>query len=310
MDCLSDALNGIRFKGTIYCQTEFRGPWGLRFPGWPSHVSFFMLLRGSCLITVEGIAEPFTLAGGELILTPRGAGCTLQDAAGSPTELITDVRAEPPKSGEIFKYGGDGALSSMVMGCFELDSYGKNPLIASLPGAIYLKAQHLQSEPWLETTLRFLAAETSETRPGSDILRSRLTDMLFIQTIRAFMTQVKNCNESGGWLKALSDPDIGPALSLIHANPESPWTVASLASAVGMSRTSFATKFTSLVTDSPIDYLTSWRMQRALRLMIQGEDNLGTIAGAVGYTSEAAFAKAFKREIGEAPGGFRKKLLA
>lgn len=215
----------------------------------------------------------------------------------------------PPPRGTVFKIGGGGALTSLVMGCFEFDSPGKNPLIAGLPEVIYLKADQLQSEPWLENTLRSLASECSQNRPGSDILISRLTDVLFIQSVRAFISQIRHCEESTGWLKALSHPDIGTALSLIHKRPEAPWTVASLAAAVGMSRTSFATKFNSLVTSTPIDYLTTWRMQKALLLMHQGEDNLSVIASAVGYTSETAFSKAFKRELGEAPGGFRKKML-
>ncbi len=269
-----------------------------------------MLLRGNCLLTFEGMPEPFSLAGGELIISPRGVGCTLQDSLSSPILPLEQVSTAPPPRGATFKFGGGGALTSLVMGCFEFDSVGKNPLIAGLPGVIYLKAEQLQSEPWLEYTLRALAAEAAQNRPGSDILMSRLTDVLFIQSIRAFISQIKNCEETTGWLKALLDPEIGAALSLIHERPEAPWTVASLANAVGMSRTSFATKFTSLVTNTPIEYVTSWRMQRALNFMRQGQDNLSVIASSVGYKSEAAFAKAFKRELGESPGGFRKKMLA
>ena len=306
VDCLSDALSGIRFKGTLYSLAEFTAPWGLRFEGNPLHVSFFMLLRGSCLLTFEGISEPFSLAGGELIISPRGVGCKLQDVLSSPLQSIHEV-SKPTTRGDVFRFGGGGALTSLIMGCFEFDSAGKNPLIASLPGVIYLKAEQLQSEPWLENTLRSLASETSQSRPGSDILISRLTDVLFIQSIRAFISQIQNCDETTGWLKALSDPDIGKALSLIHERPHAPWTVASLATKVGMSRTSFATKFATLVNSTPIEYLTTWRMQKALRCMSDGEDNLSVIASSVGYTSEAAFSKAFKREIGESPGGFRKR---
>ncbi len=182
-------------------------------------------------------------------MSPRGVGCTLQDAASSAVFSLQDVcSGGPPPRGESLKFGGGGALTSLIMGCFELDSIGKNPLLEGLPGVIYLKSEQLQSEPWLEKTLRSLASESAQNRPGSDILISRLTDVLFIQSIRAFISQIKGCPETTGWLKALSDPEIGnSALSLIHEKPEAPWTVATLASAVGMSRTSFATKFTSIV---------------------------------------------------------------
>lgn len=308
MDCLSDVLNNIRFQGTVYCLAEFSAPWGLRLDPREGHVSFFLPVRGSCVVTFDGMPKPFTLAGGELILSPRGAGCTLQDSVNSAVIPIQEAVGLPPPRGAALKYGGGGAVTSMVMGCFTLEAFGKNPLLASLPGAIYLDSSQLQSEPWLEATTRLMTAEAASSRPGSDILVGRLADILFIQTIRAFMSQLKGCPESGGWLKALSDPNIGAALCLIHEQSEAPWTVQTLATAVGMSRTSFATKFTSLVSETPIDYLTSWRMQKALRLMSGGQDNMATLASAVGYSSEAAFSKAFKRELGESPGGLRRRL--
>ncbi|MBC7998347.1 MAG: AraC family transcriptional regulator [Leptolyngbya sp.] len=309
MDCLSDVLNRIRFRGTIYCVTEFTAPWGLRMPGYEGHVGFLMMLRGGCLVTLPETNQSFTPASGELMLLPRGAICVIQDQASSAVTPIVEVNnGQPPNRGQLFRFGGGGALTSLLMGCFEFDMRVKNPLVEGLPDVIYLKGEHLQSEPWLDTTLRFLAAETENGRQGTNLLVSRLTDMVFVQVIRAYISQIKNCSEAPNWLRALGDPEIGAALNLIHEQPSAPWTVASLASAVGMSRTSFATKFSSLVTNSPMDYLTSWRMQGAVSLMEQGEDNLSQIANAVGYTSEAAFAKAFKREVGQAPGGFRRSL--
>jgi AraC family transcriptional regulator, alkane utilization regulator len=310
MDCLSDALNNIRFKSTVYGVSELTAPWGLRIDPEKGHLSFLAPVRGSCIATFDGMPAPFVLSGGELLVAPKGIGCTLQDAASSDVILIKEAsRLYPPTNG-VFRFGGGGALTSMLMGCFQLESFGTNPLLASLPGAIYLNTTQLQSEPWLEATVRLLIAEAGQARPGSDILVGRLADILFIQTIRAYMSQVSRCPESTGWLKAISDTHLGPALCLIHERPEAPWTVDSLANSVGMSRTSFATKFAAAVSASPIEYLTSWRMQKALRMMAEGEDNLATISSAVGYTSEPAFSKAFKRVIGESPGGFRKKLIS
>jgi AraC-like DNA-binding protein len=194
------------------------------------------------------------------------------------------------------------------MGCFTLNAHQKNPFIASLPGTIHLTAENLQAEPGLESTIRLLTLELSRSGPGSDILVSRLTDAVFIQAIRAYISQIKKCPESPGWLKALTDPEIGTALNLMHEKPEAPWTVASLASEVNMSRTSFATKFTALVTETPIDYLTSWRMQKAIRAMQEGTESVAEIGEKVGYTSRASFAKAFKREFGHSPGEYKKQL--
>jgi AraC-like DNA-binding protein len=198
----------------------------------------------------------------------------------------------------------------VLMGCFAFDTRMNNPLVACLPGVIYLQAQHVQSEPWLDTTLRMLASEGSHNHPGADTFISRLTDMIFIQIMRAYITQIQDCSEAPSWLRALADEHIGAALNLMHAKPDAPWTVASLAHAVGLSRTSFAMKFTALVAQSPMSYLTSWRMQQAVHVMESGAENTAHMARLVGYTSEAAFAKAFKREMGEAPGAFKRKVRA
>jgi len=308
VDSLSDVLNRTRFKGTVYCVSEFTAPWGLRMPGHEGHAAFLVVLRGGCLISVDGSRESISLSGGELLMLPHGAGYAIQDRPSSRLTPIEKIMAGPPARGEIVRFGGGGALTSLMMGCFEFDTRTKNPLIESLPGAIYLKAQHLQSEPWLDTMLRMLASEGTQNRPGADTLICRLTDLIFIQIIRAYITQIKNCTETPSWLKALADDQIGAALNLIHEKPDAPWTVASLASAVGLSRTSFAVKFTALVANSPMGYLTSWRMQQAVALMESGEENMSRLARLVGYTSEAAFAKAFKREIGEAPGAFKRNM--
>lgn len=308
MDCLSDALNRIRFKSYIHCNSEFTAPWGLNMPGFAGHAAFLVMLRGGCVVSFQDSNAVYSLAAGEVMLLPRGSGCIIQDHASSEVVDFLKVKTGPPPRGEIWHYGGGGALTSILMGCFEFDMHVKNPLIESLPGVIYLKAEQLQSEPWFDTTLRFLASETANNRPGSEIIIARLTDMFFIQVVRAFMMLHKDCDKTTGWLKGLSDPEIGMSLRLMHEKPAAPWTVASLAHEVGLSRTAFAVKFAKILNQTPIDYLTSWRMQEAVSLMDKGESSIPAIAAAVGYTSEAAFAKAFKRELGEAPGAFRRRI--
>jgi AraC-like DNA-binding protein len=195
-----------------------------------------------------------------------------------------------------------------MVGCFILDAHQHNPFMLSLPGIIHLTSQCVQAEPGLESTIRLLISEVSGSGPGGDILVNRLSDAIFVQIVRAYIGQIKHCKETPGWLKALADAEIGPALNLIHEKPEVPWTVATLADAVNMSRTSFATKFATVVKTTPIDYLTSWRMQKAIGLMRDGEANVEYISNAVGYISRAAFAKAFKKEFGQSPGEYRHKL--
>ena len=309
LDTLSDVLNSVRFKGAMYGLFEFSAPWGLRFPEASGHIRIFMVVRGGCLIQLAGDRQPTSLAAGEILLARKDTIVELKDASASPVIPIEEACTAIPTRGHTLKLGGGGAASTLMVGCFTLDAQHQNPVLSSLPDIIHLRSQDVQAAPGLETTIRLLISEVAGNGPGGDILVSRLSDAIFIQIVRTYIAQIKHCNETPGWLKAVADHQIGPALSLIHEKPEAPWTVASLANAVNMSRTSFATKFAALVQSTPIDYLTSWRMQKAVVLMREGCENVEEISTAVGYTSRASFAKAFKKEFGRSPGEFRKELL-
>lgn len=308
MDTLSDVLSSVRFQGAMYGLFECTAPWGIRLPAMHGHVRVFMVVRGGCLIQFEGERAPISLAAGELVLSRKDVAAEFKDAPDSPVLPIQQVCSAMPSRGRAVKLGGGGASSSLMLGCFILDAHQHNPFITSLPGIIHLTSQNVQAEPGLESTIRLLISEVSGNGPGGDILVNRLSDAIFVQVVRAYIAQINQCKETPGWLKALADKEIGPALNLIHDKPEAPWTVATLADAVNMSRTSFATKFAALVKTTPIDYLTSWRMQKAISLMREGEENVEDIATAVGYTSRAAFAKAFKKELGHSPGEYRNML--
>lgn len=306
MDTLSDVLNSVRFRSAMFGLFEFSAPWGLRFPEAHGHVRLFMVVRGGCLIQLAGQLDPISLAAGELLLARKDSYAELKDAPSTPVIPIEEACSTMPTRGHTLELGGGGATSTLMIGCFMLNAQHQNPFLSSLPDSIHLRSQQVQAEPGLESTIRLLISEVSGNGPGGDILVSRLADAIFIQIVRAYISQIMHCPQTPGWLKALADNEIGPALSLIHEKPEAPWTVASLAEAVNLSRTSFATKFTSLVQRTPIDYLTSWRMQKAIALMREGHDNVEEISNAVGYTSRASFAKAFKKEFGRSPGQVRK----
>lgn len=308
MDTLSDVLSSVRFQGAMYGLLECTAPWGVRLPAAQGHVGLFMVVRGGCLVQFEGEEETISLAAGELVLSRKDVGAELKDAPNSVVLPIEQVSSAMPARGRVLELGGGGASSSLMAGCFILDAHQHNPFMTSLPNIIHLTSQRVQAEPGLESTIRLLISEVSGSGPGGDILVNRLSDAIFVQVVRAYIGQIKQCKETPGWLKALADAEIGPALNLIHEKPEIPWTVATLADAVNMSRTSFATKFAAVVKTTPIDYLTSWRMQKAIALMRDGEANVEYISNAVGYVSRAAFAKAFKKELGESPGEYRNKL--
>jgi len=304
MDPLSDVLSSVRFQGAMYGLIECTAPWGIRLPSAQGHVRLFMVVRGGCLIDFEGDGEPISLAAGELVLSRRDGTAEFKDAPNSAVLPIEEIACAMPARGRALQLGGGGASSSLMVGCFILDAQQHNPFMMSLPDVIHLTSQRVQAEPGLESTIRLLISEVSSSGPGGDILVNRLSDAIFVQIVRAYIGQIKQCKETPGWLKALADADIGQALNLIHEKPEVPWTVATLAEAVNMSRTSFANKFAAVVKTTPIDYLTSWRMHKAMTLMREGESNMEHISSAVGYVSRAAFAKAFKKEFGQSPGAY------
>jgi AraC family transcriptional regulator, alkane utilization regulator len=311
MDLVADVLNSIPFKGTVYCQAEFTAPWGVTWEGRPARAGFFMVVRGGCYMEFVGAKAPLALAPGDFVMSPRARGYTLRDSLESETKRFDDVLLSlgigEQSIHRSIQYGGGGCPTKLIMGCFELDTNGSNPFLQSLPEFIYIRSEDLQSEPWLETTLRFLAAECANGKLGSLITSERLTELIFVQAIRVYIGNQQVHPNKSGWLRAVSDLQIGRALSLIHESPQAPWTVATLADSVAMSRSSFAAKFKELTDVTPLDYVTSWRMHKAQALLANGSLNLSEIAEQVGYHSEAAFSKAFKRETGHSPGNFRKK---
>jgi AraC-like DNA-binding protein len=256
--------------------------------------------------------SPIALAPGDFVMTSRARPYALRDAAESPIirfdDLIDLLKLDFTEGHKLIDFGGGGATTKVLLGCYDFDTSGNNPFFASLPAFIYIRAEQLQTEPWLETTLRFLSAECASGKLGSSISVRRLTELVFVQAIRAFISLQQAEAHKSGWLNAVSDPQIGQAVSLMHEHPEEPWTVAELAHRVGMSRSAFAARFKDLADVPPLDYLTTWRMQKARAMLKHADLSIFEIADHVGYKSEAAFSKAFKREIGQAPGNFRKQV--
>lgn len=306
LDILADVLDAVQFKGTVYCQTEFCAPWGVQWQGRAGRAGFFMVVRGGCYLESAFHPQPVALSPGDFVMSPRSCPYVLRDSLQSEVALFDDVLGDRTGSHTMVKFGGNGAATKLVMGCFELDVAQQNPFLRSLPEFIHIRAEDLQTEPWLDVTLRFLASECANEKPGSTLAIGRLTDLLFVQALRVYVAQQLRESKGQGWLLAMSDPQIGKALSMVHAEPAHSWTVEKLAKEVNMSRSSFAAKFADMTESTPLDYVTSLRMQRASKLLVDGEQNIGAVAFAVGYKSEAAFSKAFKRTTGSAPGRYRR----
>jgi AraC-like DNA-binding protein len=307
MDVLTDVLQTVRVNAVCYGRIELTAPWGFRADP-AENALFHVVLRGDALLAVDGVDGEVQLASGDLFALPHGNAHVLRDTpttAPRPlTELLgakADGAAEREK---VVRWGGGGVASTLVCGAFHFEDRRNNPLLNVLPPLILIRGEEGRAVQWLEPTLQFIASEAVSEQPGAQTVISRLADILFIQIVRAHLAGASEAER--GWLRALAEPQLGAALSLIHQDPSHPWTVASLAQRVGMSRSTFAGRFTELVGEPPLHYVTRWRMQKAAGLLREGRATLADIADRVGYESEAAFSKAFKRWVGSAPGAYRK----
>jgi AraC-like DNA-binding protein len=206
----------------------------------------------------------------------------------------------PSADKKVIHYGGGGTPTSIISGWLYFEKPTLKPIARLLPRLVLIKAEQARSLV-LHTTLQLLASEMADPAPGSEVVANHLAEILFIQAIRAHIASGADCRNPG-WLRSIFDPQIGAALKSIHENVDHPWTVESLAEAASMSRSAFAARFKELLGQAPLEYVTEWRMQKAVRLLQQPDKKLFEIAKSVGYESDAAFSKAFKRVLGVAPG--------
>jgi AraC-like DNA-binding protein len=273
------------------------------------YAHFHVIERGGAWLRIEG-EEPVALAGGDLVVVPHGTGHTLADSLGTTARPLAEMAGRRASEGGcvVMRGGGEGAETRLVCGSFRFERREAHPLVELLPPLIHLRPAETPAAEWLEATLRFLAWETREARPGTETIVSRLTDVLFVQVLRAWIESLPEGR--GGWMGALRDRQVGAALALVHRAPERDWTNASLAEAVGMSRSRFAARFTALVGEPPLAYVSRWRLETAAGLLQDGALSLAEVAARVGYESEAAFSKAFRRRFGTPPGAYRRRAAA
>ncbi|MFP2926482.1 AraC family transcriptional regulator [Pyxidicoccus sp. 3LG] len=303
-DPLGEALHFLRMSGSFYCRSELTAPWGLSIPAMPDCLWFHVVTSGRGWLEVQGV-EPIELRPGDLSLVPHGAGHRLwtephvptPDVVGLPQEMVSERYS-------LLRHGGGGAPTTLVCGAVRFDHPAAHHLIRLLPRVISLDASSSSHLDWLESTLRLMAAEARELRPGGETVITRLADILVIQAIRSWIQ--RDPAAQTGWLGALQDKQMGRAIMLIHREPARPWTLASLAAEVAMSRSAFAARFTELVGEPAMHYVARWRMHVALNWLKEEKPALGELASRLGYQSEAAFSRAFKRFIGISPGAVRR----
>ena len=307
MDVLSDVISVMRTGRPHSARTDRHPPWSVRHPAFPG-AGIHVVLRGTCRLTVSG-GEPFTVAPGDVVLLPHGSAHTLADAASDPpagphatpsaelTELHDDPASDDPAS--------NGAIS-MLCAAYLLDRGRPHPLLGQLPDAVHIPARPGRHRS-LRATVDQLGTELERLRPGAGAIRTALLDALLVYLLRAWFQERSDHHLATGWAAALHDPATLAALDAIHADPARRWTVDALAARAGLSRAAFSRRFTATLAEPPITYLTWWRMTLAARRLRDSDLPLAAVAEQVGYGSEFAFAGAFKREYGTAPGTYRKR---
>lgn len=318
-DVLSDVLRGVRLTGSVYFDFDLSVPWVAEAP--PSHeiadivmpraqrvIEYHLVAQGSCWAGAIG-QTPIPLREGDLIVFPQGDPHVLSSAPGMRAAAATDrsmfVRGSQPLP-LVYEMGGGGSERARIVCCFlGCDDRPYNPLLTALPTMIHLSsARHGEPTGWLGTLLSMSARESRSGRAGAENVLARLSELMFVDTIRSYLETLPAAET--GWLAGLRDPIVGQSLALMHGDPPSEWTVERLAREVGVSRSVFAERFTGMVGQPPMQYLALWRMQLASRLLQDG-GNIVDVASAVGYESEAAFSRTFKKLVGQSPGAWRRK---
>jgi AraC-like DNA-binding protein len=297
---LDDFLRGIRFHKGQYFRPEFRSPWGICVE--KNCAVFHIVIHGNCWMEVNGITKPMKLSEGDLAVVTRGHAHMIRNPRSTPVLNFFDLlKTHNSGTNQAFRPGGEGAVTSFVCGGAEFETGASNPLIAILPPVLHLKRTE---ERWLGPMAQQMLTELESGTPEGMEVITRLTEILFIRTVRAYFSQKMETVESQ-WLTAVRDEQIGRALATLHSDPQERWTVDSLARRVALSRSAFAARFKELLGEPPLRYLTRLRINAAAKRLRSSDDKLRAVSATVGYESVAAFVKAFGRVMGMTPGHYR-----
>lgn len=305
MDALTDILNTLRLKSSLYYRTELTAPWGIQVPPKGRVARFHIAIRGQCWLRIEGYDEDVFMANGDLAIIAHGAGHILADSPETTPTDLSDVYEEIGYSGSgPLVYGGGGAGCCLVCGEFAFDDQGNHPLLDNLPPLLTVTGVQNYNARWLDSVIGFIAHEAATLDPGANAIIDRLSEIIFIQVLRATLA---SSSEPIPFLSAFTDPRISKVLSEIHRDPAADWSVESLGRIANMSRSAFSNRFTELANMTPLQYVIFLRMQKAARMLVDTSDSLPAIAECVGYKSEAAFSLAFKRQFDVRPGEYRRQ---
>jgi AraC family transcriptional regulator, alkane utilization regulator len=302
MDALKRVLHAIHLQAKMFYRIELPARWGIQL-GVDNGAAFHVVERGRCWLRMADETAPLLLEAGDLVVISNQPYYELSDSPATLTIPLSAFLA----GRKILQDQSDATI--LLCGEFRPENDAVHPLFSLMPPLMTIRGAAGRSVEWLTPWLHFIASESSNARPGSETVISRMMDVLFIMVVRYWIDH--HSADDGGWLGALYHPQIGEVLGLMHRQPETDWTVEALAEAVAMARSTLAEQFTAVVGEPPIQYLTRWRMQTAAMLLIEQPGwTVQAVAQRVGYRSSFAFSKAFKRLIGAAPSTYRAKYIA
>ena len=306
MDILSNILNMLNFNGAFYYATDFRAPWSIQVPAYRKVARFHYVVQGHCWVRMGDEEKPRLLTGGDIVIIPHGQTHVLSDSADAEPMALEAVIQESNYDGKGVFFLGDPDTSNstkLVCGHFEFDEDFDHPLMKSLPSIITCNENAGLEFSWLKDSLQFLSHVARSDQMGADSIIKRLSEIIFIQSIRYWHQQRA---EDDGFIAALQDTNISKGLSLFHEDYACEWTVDKMAVASGMSRSLFSERFKAALDMTPMAYVAQWRMQVAKKLLSESALSIEQVAAEVGYESLASFSKAFKRITEVNPGEYRR----
>lgn len=318
-DALSDVLKTVRLTGATFFDVVARGPWVAEQPprdkilskirpGAQHLIAYHVVSEGSCFANIVG-EEPIAIEAGEVLVFTRGDPHVLSSRPGMRADRAAPGALDAAAASQLpifINYGGHGPVEAkFVCGFLACDAQAFNPLLDNLPRIIKVRDKPGGDSGWLGHFIRLATFESANKRAGGEGVLARLSELMFIEVVRRYLEMLPP--ETAGWLAGLRDPFVGKALSQMHGRPAHGWTIEELAKEIGLSRSVLAERFAGLIGMPPILYLAKWRMQIASGLLSGGNTNVATIAAEIGYESEAAFSRAFKKMTGVSPSIWRRR---
>lgn len=320
MDALADVLRVSHLTSCVFLQAEFTAPWCVEAKCAPENcapvmgetpqlIAYHYVVEGELRARPVGGNEEFCVRTGGLLLLPRNDIHRLGSDLSLPPVPGTDI-LQRPANGSLFtiQHGGGGARTRVISGFLGCGNAKGNPVLAALPPMLAINIEDAGSAEWIRSTVHYAAAEVAAGKPGSENVLEKLSELLFVEAVRRHAESMPDAQ--AGWLAGLRDPYVARALALLHRDVARPWTVETLSNEVGLSRSALAERFSNLIGEAPMHYLAGWRMQIAAQKLQQSNVPLAKVASLVGYESEAAFSRAFKKAFGTAPATWRRKAAA